>query len=57
RLMGPVIGAALFVTLEHMLGAFTEFWLVWLGAILLVIVLFARGGIIGLLTGEEGAHV
>jgi branched-chain amino acid transport system permease protein len=57
RLYGPVIGACLFVALEHWLGALTEFWHVYLGLILLAIVLFARGGIIGLLTGKEGAHV
>lgn len=57
RLAGPVVGAALFVALEHWLGGLTEFWLVWLGAILLLIVLFARGGLIGLLTGKAGPHV
>ncbi len=57
RLYGPVIGACLFVALEHWLGGLTEFWHVYLGLILLAIVLFARGGIIGLLTGKEGAHV
>ncbi len=57
RLMGPVVGAALFVVLEHWLGGLTEFWHIFLGAILLVIVLFARGGVVGLLTGKEGAHV
>ncbi len=57
RLMGPVVGAALFVGLEHWLGGLTEFWLVWLGVILLLIVLFARGGVIGLLTGKAGPHV
>ena len=57
RLMGPVIGACLFVALEHFLGGLTEFWHIYLGFILLGIVLFARGGIIGLLTGKESAHV
>lgn len=57
RLYGPVVGACLFVALEHWLGALTEFWHIYLGLILLAIVLFARGGIIGLLTGKEGAHV
>lgn len=57
RLYGPVVGACLFVALEHWLGGLTEFWHVYLGLILLAIVLFARGGIIGLLTGKEGAHV
>ena len=57
RLMGPVVGAAVFVALEHFLGGLTDFWHVYLGAILLCIVLFGRGGLIGLLTGKEGAHV
>lgn len=57
RLAGPVIGSALFVTLEHFLGEFTDFWHIWLGLILLLIVLFARGGIIGILTGKDGPHV
>ncbi|MEM7732176.1 MAG: branched-chain amino acid ABC transporter permease [Pseudomonadota bacterium] len=57
RLMGPVIGAGLFVLLEHWLGGLTDFWHVWLGAILLGIVLFGRGGVIGFLTGKEGPHV
>ena len=57
RLMGPVIGACVFVALEHFLGEITEFWHVWLGVILLCIVLFGRGGLIGLLTGREGARV
>ncbi|WP_338550983.1 branched-chain amino acid ABC transporter permease [Roseovarius phycicola] len=57
RLMGPVIGACLFVALEHWLGGLTDFWHIWLGVVLLLIVLFARGGLIGLLTGKEGAHV
>lgn len=57
RLMGPVIGACVFVALEHFLGGLTSFWHIYLGVILLCIVLFARGGILGLLTGKEGAHV
>lgn len=57
RLMGPVIGASVFVALEHFLGGLTDFWHVYLGVILLCIVLFARGGLMGLLTGKEGAHV
>ena len=57
RLAGPVIGACLFVALEHWLGGLTAYWQVWLGAILLGIVLFARGGLIGLLTGKAGPHV
>ena len=57
RLMGPVVGACVFVALEHHLGGLTEFWHVWLGLILLGVVLFARGGLVGLLTGKAGPDV
>jgi branched-chain amino acid transport system permease protein len=56
RLYGPVAGAALFITLEHVLGGLSDFWLIWLGLLLLLVVLFARGGIIGLLAGRQVAH-
>ncbi|MCV6593850.1 MAG: branched-chain amino acid ABC transporter permease [Silicimonas sp.] len=56
RLFGPVMGAVAFVMLEHWLGGLTEFWHIALGAILLGIVLFARGGLIGILTGKGAAH-
>ena len=57
RLAGPVIGACLFVALEHWLGGITTYWKIILGLVLLGIVLFARGGVVGLLTGKEGPHV
>lgn len=56
RLYGPVAGAALFILLEHVLGGLSDFWHVYLGALLLLVVLFARGGLIGLLAGRERAH-
>jgi branched-chain amino acid transport system permease protein len=52
RLFGPVAGAALFVGMEHMLGGLTEHWQLLLGLILLGVVLFARGGLVGLVAGE-----
>jgi branched-chain amino acid transport system permease protein len=56
RLFGPVVGAVAFVMLEHFLGALSDYWHIYLGALLLVIVLFARGGLIGLLCGRERVH-
>jgi branched-chain amino acid transport system permease protein len=52
RLFGPLVGAALFIVLEQSLGGVTENWQFWLGAILVVVVLFGRGGVIGLLAKE-----
>jgi branched-chain amino acid transport system permease protein len=55
RLCGPVAGAALYVLLEHQLGGLTEYWQFPLGILLLLVVLFARGGLIGLVAGRR-AH-
>lgn len=56
RLFGPVVGAALFIMLEHFLGGISDYWSIYLGALLLVVVLFAKGGLIGLVAGREVAH-
>ncbi len=56
RLFGPVAGAVVFILLEHVLGGLSEFWHIYLGLLLLAVVLFARGGIIGILTGEAQKH-
>jgi branched-chain amino acid transport system permease protein len=52
RLFGPVAGAMLYVLLEFALGGLTERWQFFLGFILLGVVLFARGGIVGLVAGK-----
>jgi len=52
RLFGPLAGAALYVILEYTLSGFTERWQFFLGLILLGVVLFARGGLLGLLAGK-----
>ena len=52
RLFGPVVGALFFVVLEHWLGGISDFWHVYLGILLLGIVLFARGGLIGMICGK-----
>lgn len=52
RLAGPVAGAMLYVLFEFLLGGLTERWQLFLGLVLLGVVLFARGGLIGLLAGR-----
>ena len=54
RLTGPVAGAMLLVGLEHLLGGVSDYWQFWLGALILLVVLFARGGIVGALAGRHG---
>lgn len=53
RLFGPVAGAMLYIALEYVLGGVSEHWQFLLGLLLLLVVLFARGGLIGLLAGER----
>jgi branched-chain amino acid transport system permease protein len=52
RRFGPVAGAALYVLLEFRLGGLTERWQLFLGLMLLAVVLFARGGLVGLVAGR-----
>ena len=56
RLFGPVAGAGLFILLEHWLGPLSDYWQIYLGLLLLLVVLFARGGLIGSLAGREVRH-
>ena len=46
---GPLFGAVALLVLEEVLSGITEYWQIILGPLLLLIVLFARGGIDGLL--------
>jgi branched-chain amino acid transport system permease protein len=48
-LFGPVIGAIVYLVLEEFLSQVTEYWAMIMGPLLLLIVLFGRGGIDGLL--------
>ena len=48
-LFGPVIGAIVYLVLEEFLSQLTEYWALIMGPLLLLIVLFGRGGIMGLL--------
>jgi branched-chain amino acid transport system permease protein len=48
-LFGPVIGAVVYLVLEEFLSQVTEYWALIMGPLLLLIVLFGRGGIDGLL--------
>ena len=53
-LVGPVLGAAAFLLLENVLAAWTVHWQVILGPLLVLVVLFARGGLWSLLPGGDG---
>ncbi len=49
-LNGAIIGTAAYLLIEEWLAGFTEHWKVIFGPMLVLVVLFARGGLIGLST-------
>jgi len=54
-LFGAILGAAVYVLLEHELSALTEHWLVILGPLLILVVLFAKRGVFGLIARQPGS--
>lgn len=53
-LFGPIFGATALLLMEEVLAAYTEHWMIILGPILILVVLFARRGIYGFLAGPGG---
>ncbi len=47
-LAGPAIGALVFHGLEDLISSYTQHWMLPMGLILVLVVLFGRGGLIGL---------
>ncbi|MCM2563151.1 branched-chain amino acid ABC transporter permease [Lutimaribacter sp. EGI FJ00015] len=53
---GPILGAAAFLILEFYLADWTEHWQLGLGIILLFVVLFTKGGILGMIDRLRGGR-
>jgi branched-chain amino acid transport system permease protein len=51
---GAVLGAAAFILLQSLVSTYTERWMFILGATFILFVLFAPGGIVGVLRGRVG---
>jgi branched-chain amino acid transport system permease protein len=51
---GPIVGAFLFYVLKDIIVRFTQYWLICLGAIVLVLVLGFRGGVVSIFQGKGG---
>lgn len=52
-LFGPVLGAIVFLLMEETLAMYTEHWMVYMGPFLVIVVIFAKRGIYGLIVGEK----
>jgi branched-chain amino acid transport system permease protein len=55
-IFGPIIGSAIFILLEDILGMYTEHWMVYMGPFLVFVVIFAPKGLFGLLTGKKDSN-
>ncbi len=49
---GPIVGAFLFFMLKDIIVRFTEYWLIWLGAIVVALVMGFRGGVASIFAGR-----
>ncbi len=50
---GAILGALMLVLTEEVLSGFTEHWRVIFGPFLILVALFARGGLVGMLAGRR----
>jgi branched-chain amino acid transport system permease protein len=48
-IVGPVVGAGVFTFAEHYVSSLTEAWLIYFGALFVLVVIVAPGGLFGLL--------
>ena len=46
-LVGPVIGAMVFILVQDILSSYTEHWMIFTGAVFVLIVIFLPGGVVG----------
>jgi len=45
--LGPIVGSAILVFLHYLITLFTEYWMIFMGTILLIIILFLPNGVVG----------
>ncbi|PYN28833.1 MAG: branched-chain amino acid ABC transporter permease [Candidatus Rokuibacteriota bacterium] len=46
-LVGPVLGAMLFILIQEVLSSYTEHWMIFTGVVFVLIVIFLPGGLVG----------
>ena len=53
RIIGPVVGAILFVLIEYFIGGLTTHWQIFLGCLLVGVVLYSKEGFVGMFVGNQ----
>ncbi len=56
QFLGPFLGAGIFVLLETWISSLTQAWMLFLGIILALMVMFFRGGVLGTILGLLQTH-
>ena len=51
-LHGAVLGAVAYMSLEEVLSGYTEHWRLIFGPLLILVVLYGKGGLLGLIKGD-----
>jgi branched-chain amino acid transport system permease protein len=51
--LGPVLGAAFFMVFQDWISSVTKHWLLFMGIVFVIVVLYAEGGLIGLFKWER----
>jgi branched-chain amino acid transport system permease protein len=46
-LIGPIVGAMVFILIQEVLSSYTEHWMIFTGAIFVLMVIFLPGGLVG----------
>ena len=46
-LVGPILGAMFFMLIQEVLSSYTEAWMIFTGAIFVLMVIFLPGGLVG----------
>ncbi len=46
-LVGPIVGAMLFILIQEVLSSYTEHWMIFTGLVFVLIVIFLPGGLVG----------
>jgi branched-chain amino acid transport system permease protein len=53
-IFGPVLGATVFIVLEEILSTYTVYWHLPFGLMLVLVVMYSRGGLTALIQGKGG---